>query len=67
MSFLSGLVKIVLDWAYGKLADWISGLVRFFQRKKVIENEEQGSVEPLKKAKTAKEIDDAADSALGGF
>lgn len=65
MAFLSGLMKIALDWAFNKLTEWIGGLVRFYQRKAQVEKEAEESVKPIKDAQTEKEIDDAARDLLG--
>lgn len=61
------LVTLILNWLWGKLAEVIGKLIAQLRRKKEIEKEAEASVEPLKKAETAKEIDDAADDALSGF
>lgn len=64
---MSWLVKLVLDWALDKLTSWLGGLIRFFERKKQIEDQAKESKKPLDQAKTEKEIDDAAKDILGGM
>lgn len=78
MTFLSGLlaafVKPVLDWFLEKftlLAKWtfekIDKAIELSKRRKEIKEKSEKSVEPLKKAKTAEEIDDAFDDAFRDF
>lgn len=67
MSFLSWVLKVVLDWAFTKLSAWVGGLVRFFKRKAEIEKQAEESVKPMEQAKTEKEIDSAAKDVLGGL
>ena len=73
-TLLSGLVKGVLEFVWSKLVillQWgfekLHALVQKARRHKKIDDEADQSVEPLKKAKTAKEIDEATDAAHDGF
>lgn len=68
------LGKLVLGFIWSKLAVFFGGLITGIAgaiahgaaRKKSKEDADT-SVDPLKKAETGKEIDDATDDALGGF
>jgi hypothetical protein len=57
------IISAALNWATEKLAALIAKIMR---RKEIIKDAE-GSVDPLKKAKTKEEVDEAAKSALDGF
>lgn len=61
MNFLG---KLLLDWLWEKLYAFLSGLWKRKQREGKIQKEAESSVEPLKRAETGKEIDDATDDAL---
>lgn len=67
MGILNWLGKLFLEFIWGKLVAWLSGIAARFKRQKEIEKEAEESVKPLKDAKTADEIDKATDSALDGF
>lgn len=60
---MSWIGKLVLDWALGK----IQGLVLWFLALGKMKDEAKKSVQPLKDAKSAEEIDAATDSALNKF
>lgn len=64
---MSWLFKSALDWLFAKLATWLADLAARFARRKLVAEEAAASVEALKKAQTAKEIDDATDKALDGL
>lgn len=61
MNFLG---KLLLDWLWGKLYAFLSGLWKKKSREDSIQREAEASVESLKQAETGKEIDDATDDAL---
>jgi hypothetical protein len=61
------LVTLILNWLWGKLAAWGIAEVRALEKRKEDEKGAETSVTPLKDAKTAKEIDDAARDALSGL
>jgi hypothetical protein len=67
VTFLAKLAALiilpVLNWLYDK----IKGIVRLGEINKKIEDEAKTTVQPLKDAKTAEEIDHATDSALDKF
>jgi hypothetical protein len=60
---MNWLGKLALDWLYGK----IQGLVLWIFAREKMKDEAKKSVQPLKDAKTAEEIDAATDSALNKF
>lgn len=61
------IAQFVLDYVFKKLWAWITNAIRTWLRRKQIDKESKQSVEPLKKAQTAEEIDRATDDALDGF
>ena len=67
MGILSWISKIFLEVIIGKIASFFANIWRFLSRKEEIKKQEQDSVKPLKDAKTAEEIDRAADDALNNF
>lgn len=64
MSFLTGLLSSVLEWALSKFTSWIAALINTAKRQSQVDNEAQQSVQPLKDAKTPEEIDAATHDAL---
>lgn len=61
------LIKAALDWLWGKLANFIGALIAKFINRAEVKKDESASVDPLKNAKTAQEIEDATKSALDGL
>lgn len=64
---MSWLVEIVLNWIASKLIDFLLAMEARAKRSDEIKREAYKSVEPLKKAETAEEIEKATDEALDGF
>lgn len=71
MPFLAALLKPLLDWVLDKLilfGGWVFSTIdkamKKVRKQKLIKEKADQSVEPLKKAKTAQEVDDAAKDAL---
>lgn len=64
---MNWLIKIVLDWIYGKVSAFISGLYRTIARQKAIDEQKEQDTAALKKADPTdgdaidKGIDDALD------
>lgn len=58
--------KFVLQFLLGKLIEWVKATKANYDAKKAIEKEARDSVQKLKDAKTAQEVDDATDDALDG-
>jgi hypothetical protein len=67
MTFLTGLAAQMLQWILVGVASLVTALIVRQMRRAKIKKAAQASVEPLKKAKTAKEIDEAANDALDDF
>lgn len=63
----SALGRFVIDIIVSKLAQIANDIYLSQKRRKENKEKSQESVDPLKKAKTADEIDKATDSALDGF
>lgn len=59
--------KYLAQTLIGWLVEILGGLIARALRRKKIEEKAKESVEPLKKAKSADEIDKASDEALDGF
>ena len=64
---MSWLLSAFLDWLWGKLSSLLSALWLKKTTEEKIDQEAKDSVEPLKNAQTAEEIDKAADDALNHF
>ncbi len=60
----SWLGKFVLQEIAGRLASFIKSKYQAYMKNREIKKESEASVDPLKKATTAEEIDAAADDAL---
>lgn len=67
MSFLATVVAEIGKWLLTKLATFAQGLIEKAQRQKKAEDESKESVDPLKKAQSADEIQKATDDALNKF
>ena len=67
MPFLTWIGNLFLNFIWSKLVAWVSGVAARLKRQKEVEKESQDSVQPLKDAKTADEIDQAARKSLDGF
>lgn len=63
----SAVGQMLLKWLVQYLADHFKAAVADYEKRKEIEDAAKNSVQPLKDATTAKEVDDAADSALNGI
>jgi len=63
----SSLGQFVINLVFGKLTDFIKGIIEKNKRQEELKKAAEQSVLDLKKAKTAKEIDDATDKVLDNF
>lgn len=61
------LVQIIVTMIFDKVKGAYDKWQTERRERKADKEAAQKSVEPLKKAQTGKEVDDAADDALGGF
>jgi len=66
MSFLAGLGAKLIEYLIGDFVAWAAQKISVYKARKAIEDAAKKSVENLKAAKTAKEVDDASDSSLDG-
>ena len=64
---MSWILDFILQWVWTKLLTIVGGFLARFKKREQIQKDAEKSVEPLKKAETAQEIDDAADDALDGL
>lgn len=64
---MSWLVSLVLNWLWGKILAFAQGLAALFKQRADTQKSAEQSIDALKKAETAKEIDDASDDALNGL
>lgn len=67
MSFLAAVVAQFFQLLLTKVGEWLKKLWAAAARKKEAKEKSEQSVEPLKQAETADEIDQATDDALDGF
>lgn len=67
MLILRTVLYWILEWVLAKVIAGLSKFIERTERKKKAESDAKQSVDPLKKAKTAEEIDRAADEALNDF
>jgi hypothetical protein len=67
MGILTWIGQFVLKYLLDKLSAWAAALIAKIKRKKQVTDESDASVQPLKDAKNAEEIDKSTDSALDGF
>jgi hypothetical protein len=64
---LAGIGKWIVEGVLGYILKALDAFLTKVLRRKAIDKSADASVEPLKEAKTADEIDKAADSALNGL
>jgi uncharacterized membrane protein YraQ (UPF0718 family) len=67
MTFLTGLAAQLIYMILGAVVSLVAAYVYTLMRRAQLEKQAKESVQPLKDAKTPKEIDDAADSTLDHF
>lgn len=64
---LTAIISNVVVAILGAIGGWLLKVLHIARQDAATDKQEQESVEPLKKAKTAEEIDKASDDALGGL
>lgn len=66
MTFLAALAEKLIEWLLSKGYTALAGWIAMMTKRNEIQKEANTSVEPLKNAKSGKEVDDATNSTLGG-
>ena len=64
---MSWLVKVFLDWVFGKIMDLVTAYIKMKQARVEIEKKNKEVREKTEKAETTEERDDAAKDVISNF
>lgn len=64
---MSWLVKVFLDWVFGKIMDLVTAYIKMKQARVEIEKKNKEVKEKSEKAETKEERDDAAKDVISNF